>query len=211
MMIRKNISIAGAFFLGMSAGAIVLFTAGVIVNWLGYSAELTTRHKSFGDIEIWAQRPVIPDGEEIPADFYQKADRMLWMTKNGAPFLMIFKDIEGRISGMHLLKNKDEPVLSLEPLTSPGKWGYAYYSNCKKGKPVGDVFLDIDFNGSFDFKIVADSNGRQTSRFILVNDEWRMVDRLSPNPHEMRAIIDGAEYLFEPNSGCWQKNISVNK
>jgi hypothetical protein len=195
----NNIRMAGAFFLGTIIGAIVLFAVSMR---LGYDIELTTRHKTFGDIEIWAQKPIISEGEEVPVDFYQKADKVLWMTKDGAPFLMISKDVNDKISGMYLLKNKIEPVLTLESLDVPGgKWGKAFYSNCRKGKPVGDIFIDLDFDGRFDCKAVIDSNGNRVSHSIFINNDWQSVDYFSRE--EMKAVAGKTKYLSDPNSGCW--------
>jgi hypothetical protein len=199
--------VAGAFFLGTIIGAIVLFAVSIIIVRLGYTTELTSRHQTFGDIELWAQKPIIPNGEEVPIDFYK--ERILWMTKDGAPFLMIAKDANNKIHGLYLLKNKDEPVLTLEPLASPGKWGKASYSNCKKGKPIGDVFIDIDFDGRFDFIVVTDSNGNQISRSIFFNGDWQIVNRFSLE--KMKATVGETEYLFDPNSGCWLEDRDGNK
>lgn len=204
----KSMRVAGAFFVGMITVTLIFFAVGIIMVRLGYAKELTSMHKTFGDIEIWAQKPIIPEGEEVPVDFHQKTDRILWMTKDGAPFLMIAKDMNDRISGMYLLKNKDEPVMTLEPSNFPGKWGKASYSNCRKGKPVGDVFIDINFNGCFDVKVVTDGNGNRVSRSIFINNNWQLVDHLSVE--KMKAAIGETEYVFDPNAGCWLED-SGNK
>jgi hypothetical protein len=175
----------------------------------GYVTELTTRHKTFGDIEIWAQKPIVSKGEEVPVNFYQEADKVLWMTKDGAPLLMIAKDVNDKIHGMYLLKNKDEPVLILEPLNSLGKWEKASYSNCRKGKPVGDVFIDINFDGCFDYKVLTDSNGNRVSLSIFINNDWQVVNHF--NLKKMEATVGETEYLFDPNSGCWLEDSGVNK
>jgi hypothetical protein len=205
----KNMRLSGAFFLGMIIGAIILFAVSIIMIRLGYATELTSRHQTFGDIELWAQKPVIPNGEEVPVDFYQEADRLLWMTKDGAPFLMIAKDANNKIHGLYLLKNKDEPVLTLEPLDSLGKWGKASYSNCRKGKSIGDVFIDIDFDGRFDFKVVTDNNGNRISRSIFFNDDWQIVNH--SDLQRMKAMVGETDYLFDPNLGCWMEDRDANK
>jgi hypothetical protein len=205
----KNIRLICVFILGTIIGAVIVFAIGIIIARLSYTTELTTLHKTFGDIEIWAQKPIISNDEKVPIDFGQEADRILWMTKDGAPFLMISKNIDNKIHGMYLLKNKGEPVLTLEPLNSSGKWGKVSYSNCRKGKPVGDVFVDIDFDGRFDFKIVNDSNGNRVSRSIFFNSDWQIVDYANLN--KMKAKAGETEYLFDPNSGCWVEYRDVNE
>jgi hypothetical protein len=197
----KNIRVAGAFFLGMIIGAIGLFAVSTIMVRSGYTRELTNLHKTFGDIEIWAQKPVVTEGDEVPVGFYQKVGKELWMTRDGAPFLLITKDVNDKISGLYLLKNKKESVLVLEPLEVPGKWGKAFYRNYRKGKPVGDIFIDLDFDGRFDFKAVVDSNGNRVSRSIFINNDWQIVNYFSRE--EMKAVAGKTKYLFDPNSGCW--------
>jgi hypothetical protein len=198
----ENIRVAGAFFLGMIIGAIVLFVVNI---YLDYKRELTTRHRTFGDIEIWAQKPIVSEGEEVPADFYQKTDKVLWMTKDGAPFLMILKDVKDKIRVLFLLKNIGEPVVTLEPLDVPGKWGKAIYMNHRKGKPVGDMFVDLDFDGRFDVKAVTDSNGNRVSHSIFINNNWQIDDYFSLE--EMKAKVGRTKYLFDPNCGCWLEDM----
>ena len=193
----ENIRVVGAFFLGMIIGAIVLFVLNI---YLGYDRELTARHRTFGDIEVWVQKPIISEGEEIPG-FYQKDGKELWMTKDGTPFLMMLKDANDKIRVLFLLKNMGEPVVTLEPLDVPGKWGKAFYIDQKKGKPVGDMFVDLDFDGRFDVKAVTDSNESRVSRSIFINNDWQSVDYFSRE--EMKASVGSTKYLFDPNSGCW--------
>jgi hypothetical protein len=191
---------AGVFFMGMVTGIILIFVVSTIMMRLGYTRELTTLHRTFGNIEMWAQKP-ITEGEEVPADFYQKVGKELWMTNDGLPFLAIIKDVNDKISGLYLLKNKREAVLMLDPSDVPGKWKNAFYSNCRNGKPVGDAFRDMDFDGRFDYKLVTDSNGSRVSRSIFINGDWQIVDYF--NSEEMKAKVGSTKYLFDPNSGCW--------
>jgi hypothetical protein len=202
----ENIRVAGAFFLGMIIGAIVLFIVNMFLSY-DYDRELTTRHKTFGDIEIWAQKP-ITEGEEVPADFYQKVGRELWMTKDGLPFLVIIKDVNDKIGSLYLLKNKREAVLMLDTSDVPGKWKNAFYGNFRNGKLIADAFTDIDFDGHFDYKLVTDSNGNRISRSIFINGDWQIVDYY--NSEEMKAKVGTTKYLFDPNSGCWLEDMGTS-
>lgn len=203
-MKSKIMRVAGVFPLGMVTGVILIFVIAAIMVHFGYAVELTTLHKTFGDIEVWAQKPIISEGEEVPG-FYQKDGKELWMTKDGKPFLMIIKDVNDKIRVLFLLKNEDEHVLTLEPLDVPGKWGKAMYTNLRKGKPVGDMFVDLDFDGRFDVKAVTDSNGSRVSHSIFINNNWQIDDYFSLE--EMKARVGGTKYLFDPNSGCWLEDM----
>lgn len=207
-MRSKIMRVAGVFFLGMVTGVILIFAVATIMMRLGYTRELTTLHRTFGDIEIWAQKPIVSEGEKVPVGFYQETDKVLWMTKDGTPFLMISKDVNDKINGMYLLKNETEPVLTLEPSNFPRKWRNVSYSNCSKGKHVGDIFIDLDFDGRFDYKLVTDSNGNLVSRSIFINNDWQIADYSSFK--EMEATVGKTDYLFDPNCGCWLEDMGAS-
>lgn len=189
--------------IGIVIGIAISLSTGAILSCKYHSTMLTSRHKTFGDIKIWAQKPLVAEDVDVPSGFYQEAHKLLWMTKNDVPFLMISQNEAAKTTGLYLLKNKDEPILCLEPLGPPGRWGRAKYSGGNgTGKPVGDVFVDIDFDGHFDFKLVFDSDGKRISRSMFVDGSWQKVDRCSIK--NMKVAIGEKIYIFDPNSG-WRK------
>ncbi len=114
----------------------------------------------------------------------------------------------GQLS-LYLLKNKYEPVLTLEPIDNSGNWRKASYSNCIKGKPIGDVYVDIDFNGRFDFKVTTDNLGKRFSRSIFFNGDWQIVN--DANLNAKKASAGEMDYLFDLDSGNWYKKKEKNR
>lgn len=197
---QKGSSTIIIFFIGIAIGILIIILTGLFLSYTDSGSVLSHHPKTFGDIKVWVQKPPVT---EVPSGFYQEVDKMLWMTKNDVPFLIISQNEAGKTTDLYLLKNKDEPVLCLEPSSSPGKWSYAKYSGGDgTGKPVGDVFVDIDFDGHFDFKLALDSSGNLISRSIFVDGSWRKVDRCSIKAK--RAAIGQIMYSFVPSSG-WQQ------
>ena len=160
---------------------------------------LTSRPKTFGDIKVWAGKPTdvgcAPDPD---------IDEMLVMEKDGVYFLTIHKNKAGQINGLYLVKNTtNEPIFFMRPLDTQGKWGGATYSKgTGAGFATGDVFMDIDFDGRFDFKMVLDDKGKVISRSIYLDKAWQEVDRA--NVERMKAVKGETWYAFDPNTGCWQ-------
>lgn len=176
--------------------AIVLFI-GAIGSYV-YPVTTLTWPKKFGDIIIWAKKPPNVEGTADPNVY-----KMLWMKKNDIPFLMITQNEAGRNTDLFIFNDKKHPVFSLESLDTPSKWGQARYcGDNQAGKIVGDVFVDIDFDGRFDVKYVKDSDGKYASVSIFVDGSWQRVNHC--NAKDMTAILGETKYTFDPNSG-WRK------
>lgn len=200
---RKTLFTMIILVIGTVIGVAIFLPTGTLLGYVESAKSLSPQPKTFGDIKVWAQKPLVAEGTEVPTGFYQEAHTLLWMTKDDIPFLMISQNEAGKTTGLYLLKNKDEPVLCLEPSSSPGKWSYAKYSGGDgTGKPLGDVFIDIDFDGHFDFKLALDGGGNFISRSIFVDGSWRKVDRCSIKAK--RAAIGQIMYSFVPVFG-WQQ------
>jgi len=227
----KTTSSTLSCLLGIAVGIAIAFFVVAILAYVTPGTELTGKAKTFGDIKVWVQKPLDVESGEVRGVFYQDADNMLWMTKNDIPFLMITQNEGGKINRLYLLKNKEEPILYMDSLSSPGKWGNATYSGVDlTGKRTGNAFKafkDIDFNGHFDFKLDLDASG-QYIRFIFVDGSWQKVNRCSPkkriakigqtslifvdgvwqrieywNADHTKATVGQTVYFFAPNSG-WQ-------
>ena len=189
---------------GIVIGIIISFLIGAIISCIDPGTELTEHLKTFGDIKVWAQKPLVVEDEQIPEGFYQEAHKVLLMTKDAIPFLMIHQDKEGEISNLYLLRGNYDPVLTMQPSKTPGKWVLASYGMSDgAGKPIGDTLIDIDFNGSFDFKILTDDTGNLLSRSIFLDGVWEEVDKCSLEAKG--AAIGQTRYVFDPNFG-WQRD-----
>ena len=183
---------------GIAIGIVILLSIGAILSWIDPGTELTGHFKTFGDIKVSAYKSSVVEDEKIPEEFYQEANKMLLMTKDNIPFLMIHQDKEGEISNLYLLRGNYDPVLTMQPSKSPGKWFQASYGMSDgTGKPIGETFIDIDFNGSFDFKILMDDIGNLLSRSIHLDGVWEEVDKCNINAK--RAAIGQSRYIFDPN------------
>ena len=154
--------------------------------------------RTFGDIKVLSREPFGGEGGEG-----QNIYKTLMMTKDDIPFLTINQNEPGKIDVLVLLNDREEAVLSMKPLAASGKWGQIMYGKSNEaGNLVGDVFVDIDFDGQFDVKHVMDDNGKRLSVSIFIDGSWQEVDRCSVK--EMRADIGQTRYTFDPNSG-WRK------
>jgi len=199
-MSKKKTSSLMILLAGIVIGFVILLSIGAILSWIDPGTELTGHFKTFGDIKVSAQKSLVVEDENIPEEFYQEAHKVLLMTKDAIPFLMIHQDKEGKISNLYLLRGNYIPVLTLEPSKTPGKWVLASYGvSDGTGKPIGDTFIDIDFNGSFDFKIFTDDTGNLLSRSIFLDGVWQEADKC--NIEAKRVAIGQSRYVFDPNFG----------
>ena len=202
---RTTLSSVAVFFIGVAIGIAIAILSGVILSYISSGTPLTNRSKTFGDIKVWVQKPLVAEDAKVPLSFYQECDKELVMTMHNIPFLRITQGEAGKIGRLYLLKNKYRPVFWMEPLGSSGKWGNAMYSAVKLAeRPVGVAFKDIDFDGRFDFKLVADPNTEHIIvRSIFINGSWHEVDHCSLE--QMKATVGETKYTFDLNRGSWQQ------
>ena len=192
---RKTLSTIIILLVGIVVGFTVAVLIGTYFNYRDPYTLLRGHPKRFGDIKIVALKPL--DFEED-----EDVDKVLMMTKDDVPFLVISQNESGKVSDLTLLRDRDTPVFRMKPLSTQGKWGQAIYSGSNEaGKAVGDVLIDIDFDGRFDFRLVLDSEGERISRSIFIDGSWQSVNYC--NPDEMIATLGQTKYIFDPNSG-WQ-------
>ncbi|MCK5473529.1 MAG: hypothetical protein KAI59_05805 [Planctomycetes bacterium] len=191
----------GFLFMGIGIGIVATFLFGMIACYLDPDTIVVGEPQTFGDIKIWAQKPSIVDGNKVPSGLYQGSHRKIWMTKDNIPFLMISQNEAAKTAGLLLLKNEHQPILCLDALEYPGQWGQAIYSSGGEeiDKPVGDVLVDIDFDGHFDFKLVFDYDGKNISRSIFIDKAWQEIEHC--NIEQGKAAIGEKIYTFDPNSG----------
>jgi len=190
------------FFIGIAVGIGIFFLFGKLVG-LSQNPKTFRLNQTinFGNGKLWAQKAQEP----ITKEFEQLHFRELWMTLNDKPFLLITQNQDGKISGLHLTKNEKYPILSLKPSKDvSGKWELATYSNADEtGKPVGEIYRDIDFNGQFDFKLSLNKERTKGSAFIFLDGTWKKVDSCSPK--NKMAKIGNDEFFFEHYSGWSEK------
>jgi len=203
-MEKKSVSTnVFVFFVGIAVGISVFLVFWLFLGGAG-STVLSGRPVTFGNVKIWAQKPVFAEGAEVPEGFYQKNAKELWMTKDDILFLFMTQDDSGKVGKLYLCKSDAEPVLYMISSDSSGRWGRATYSkSTKAGHAVGDAFIDIDFDGRFDFKMVLDDEGNRISRSIYIDGSWRKVDQSDVD--KFKAAVGQTLYTFDLRTGSWQQ------
>ncbi len=203
-MKKKSVSTSVfVFFVGIAVGISVFLLFWFFLGRSGSEA-LSGRPVTFGNVKIWAQKPVFAEGAEVPEGFYQKNAKELWMTKDDALFLFMTQDDSGKVGKLYLCKSDAQPVLYMISLDSSGRWGKATYSRSTgAGYAEGDAFIDIDFDGRFDFKMVLDDKGNPISRSIYIDGSWREVDQSDVD--NLKAAVGEIFYTFNFNTGSWQQ------
>lgn len=219
----KSLPLAIVFLMGIAVGISVFgFMRSIFVQELADTLSLGNIPKTFGDIKIWAGKINVAEalkkseGQGPNSIIFKTAKKITIAENNNRtiavardnddfPFLRIGQDPNGKTVGVFLCKDKFTPVFWMEPLSIPNKWGAATYSSIKfKDKPIGKSYTDINFDGLFDYKVVAKGDGKAPLRFILLESNWQEVDRC--NIEQMKATIGQTNYIFDPNSGLWEQS-----
>ena len=177
---------------------------GALLSSSDPSLPLTSNPRTFGDIKVWAQKPLVPEDSIVPERFYKEMHKQLWMSKNNTPFLMISQDVNNNTTGLYLLKDKDRAILCLNSTNNTGEWHWSSYGIADSlGTPKGNTLIDLDFNGNFDFKIITDNNGNLVSRYIRLEDSWQKIEKC--NLEEAIVFTGHNYYKFDPNIGEWRQ------
>ena len=117
---------------------------------------------------------------------------------------MIAKGDDGQISGMYLLRDLRVPILTLTPASTEGRWEDATYSGADaNGRPSGEIFRDIDYDGHFDVRFEIGRNSKVGQRSIVVGNTWLPV--ISVKTDDRLAIAEGQEYVFTSDRGWIEK------
>jgi len=187
---RKGLSHVIIVFIGIAIGIGISLLAGQFLCYADSGTLLSSRPRKFGDIKVLATEN----------HKNQNVYKTLMMSKNDFPFLAINQNEPDKIDVLVLLNDKEKAVLSMKPLDTPGRWGQVMYGRSNEaGKLMGDVFVDIDFDGQFDVKHVMDDKGERVSAFILINDVWQEVSSFSIK--DMKAGSGEKTYIFDSNTG----------
>lgn len=199
-ILSKVLIFLGGFFTAFA----IIIPLGLIIDYLHPDIALGLTNKPtrvLGSIRIWVQKPL--PSERMHPLIRGKVHKELWMTVDDDPLVVLMQNPDGQITDFYLLKNEEQPILSMTRSSSPGKWGLVYYGESgTKGCPKGDVHVDIDFDGRFDCKLAISSDGELRSRYISLDNAWVEVDDISIR--KSRAIAGPSEYVFTPESG-WRK------
>jgi len=178
---------------GFVVGVAVLILIGAIGSYIHPVTSLTWP-KKFGDITIFVREAA--DCEDV--FFQEDIDQMLFMAKADVPFLTIGLDNSGKINGLSLLDNRGKLCFTMTPSTDSVRWeGAIYASQDDNDNTVGEMFVDVNFDGHFDIRHIFDDTGKKVSRYIYIDQDWKKVDRCDFK----KAIADTTTYVFDFNDG----------
>ncbi len=123
------------------------------------------------------------------------------LSRSGIPFLSITVDANGNCSSAYLVKDSNNPVLWMQA-SRRGEWKNLTYSGSKSGGRVGcEDYVDIDYDGNFDYKIVFEEHPVGTA-FIYTAKGWEQADKF--NHDSLRAMIGEQIYEYDRNLRLWE-------
>ena len=182
----------------LSVGVVIGFCMAMLFAVILYSLDpdtLADGDRTFGDVKVWVEK--IPDDPRIDHD----AANMIYVARAGQAFLAIEMDSARKINRFSILDENQHITFTLAASKMTSRWERGLYGgNSKIGEPVGEGYVDIDFNGQFDAKHVYNDIGEKLSGHIYIHGNWlRAVGDLS------NVIAGQTKYTFDPNSGCWHE------
>ncbi len=197
---RRTLSTIKLLLVGIAIGFASTILFGLVLYCIE-GDELPMEPKTFGDIKIWAQ-----DTSGVEDTTALDVSKMMFMTKADVPFLSVRMDKDGQVAHLSLLNEKGRVCLTMMASTEPDKWQRVIYAggDGNGDYTVGEMFVDINFNGHFDVKRVFDDTGEKVSSYIYIDQDWKKVDRCDLK----KAIADTTTYVFDFNDG-WRGGIET--
>lgn len=193
MEARQGLSKVKMLFVGIAMGVAIILIIGAIGSYLDPGTALTGHPKKFGDITIFVQEAA-RGGDALYQD--EDIDQMLFMAKADVPFLTIGLDNSGKINGLSLLDKRGKLSFTMTPSTDSGRWkGAIYAAQDNTGCTVGEMFVDINFDGRFDIRRIYDDTGKKVSSYIYIDQGWKKIDRCNFE----KAIAGTTTYIFDFN------------
>lgn len=197
MKSQRGLSTIKLLAVGIFIGFAIIILLGFILSYyVDPGTMLTGDPKTFGDIKVWVYQPV-----DVESNAGQDVSKMMFMTKSNALFLSVRMNKAGEIAHLSLLDEKKRVCFTMKASAEPDKWERAIYAGNSNGDDytIGEMFVDINFDGHFDVKHVFDDTGKKVSMSIYIDGIWKQVDRCN----NRKAISGQTAYVFDKNSG-WQ-------
>ncbi len=156
--------------------------------------ELSTDPKTFGDIKVWAYKPL-----DVEGTVAQDVDKVLIMARNDIPFLCASqRNKAGKVTNLSLLDEEGRVCFTMTASAEAGKWERVIYNGyIDDNYTRTEGFVDINFDGHFDVKNVFDDTGKKLLRYIYVGLTWKEVDRCN----FVKAESGQTMYVFDKDSG----------
>lgn len=193
---QKTLSTIKLLLVGIAIGFASTILFGLVLYCIE-GDELSMDPKTFGNIKVWVQET--PSAEDTMA---LDVSKMMFMAKADVPFLSVRMDKDGQVAHLSLLNEKGRVCLTMMASTGPDKWERVIYAggDGNGNYTVGEMFVNINFNGHFDAKHVFDDTGKKVARYIYIGHIWKQVNRCN----DRKAALGQTKYTFDPNSG-WRK------
>ncbi len=194
-MKKKQVIYATTSFFSGGIIVIVVFAILAVVFVRGKPIPLV-KPRTFGDITIWVEKiPSIKEGKTYDIS------KAMFIAKDGISFFTLYQNKDGEIARACLLR-ENMPILSFESVNESGKWeDLIYYGYNKEADDVGEMYIDNNFDGIFDKKIVISAEGEKAKKYIYLEGLWKQVRFTGVN----KAVSKEREYFFDVNSG-WKVN-----
>jgi hypothetical protein len=170
--------------LGFLIGCVVTFS---IMRIPKQSTE-NPRIMKFGDITISAL---------VPSDANDMYAEELTLTKNDRPFLWASRNSLDEVHNLFLIDGPHNFILSLEASKELGEWKYASYGSFDL---KSEQYIDINFDGQFDIKMVLDKDGEILSRHIYYEGVWKQIE-ISQQHHK---AVSGTDIFTFDNAYGWR-------
>jgi hypothetical protein len=155
-----------------------------------------TRMMKFGDITI---------SNITTRDVTDEIAGELVMMKEGRSFFYAKRNKLGEVTDLALADGNDHIIFTMKASQESGKWESANYGPSENGRPTGDLYMDIDFDGRFDMKLSFDHNGKLRDRYISYYRTWKQVDRFE----NQTAFSESNTFTFRKDLG-WQLDSKGN-
>jgi hypothetical protein len=193
---RSRDVVCGVLF-GLPLGGLLV---GAILGALGPEQEYPRRLR-FGDITVFSDRATQKADDPI------KIAEELLLTRNERPFLYAGTNAEGKATTLCFVNAHKDVILTWKPSAQPGGWTDACYGREENHVRVGEHYRDIDWDGSFDVRLVYDRTGGLRSCAIYRQGEWQPVDRVQGQ----RAFAGEEVFSFDPKAGWVSEKTSTSE
>lgn len=185
------------FCLGLLAGIAIGFGIAVLIGAIARYRDSGTPFagpKTFGEVKV-----AVADMSNDANGNSDNISHMMLITRAGTPFLGIDIDGTGRVKAVSVVGEEKTVIFTMNAREGLAGWEKAIYGGRRNAAKhtVGEMYIDINFDGQFDIKSLFDDNGQKICRYIYLGGTWREVNRYT----DKNAVFGEKLYIFDPNSG----------
>lgn len=182
------------FCLGLLAGIAIGFGIAILIGAIARYRDSGTPFagpKTFGEVKV-----AVADMSNDANCNSDNIPYMMLITRAGTPFLAIGFDTTGRVKNVSVVGEENTMRFTMNAREGLPGWKNAMYGRQIEAKhTVGEVYIDNNFDGQFDTKVLRDDSGQKISRSIYLDGTWKEIDR------DTDLFDPNSAYIFDPNSG----------